>query len=279
MTLHVVTITPNHIISVSDRLISRLSDSGTEFVEIDNDMDKQFILVTDEARMTISYAGFAGTSKSPKSTIKWLIDVIQNTSMRGIHNTKQHLGIIGDAVNKYISQFRGQGYPDEVLRLAIFASGWLNTKEYGELTYNYVIDNCLDPHHVWATKARPQFIHRHKLYVNEKFKEGFLTIFLGDDRLGQQQRSLLRVLEKYSEEDNPKMIFNSSVDLIRSAASASKGNIGYNCIGIRNSKGDNGLESYDSRTDSKPGGMPDFIKSTTALSMSLTDFKIIIPNS
>jgi hypothetical protein len=56
MTLHVVTITPEHVLSVSDRLIS--TSGGIK--ELDDDRFKHVTLQTDDARAVISFAGFAG---------------------------------------------------------------------------------------------------------------------------------------------------------------------------------------------------------------------------
>jgi hypothetical protein len=74
MTLHITTITRKHIISVSDRLIA--TSSG--FCELDADLYKHLILITDDAVMTIGFAGFAGLSSSPNQTMDWFTEVIRS---------------------------------------------------------------------------------------------------------------------------------------------------------------------------------------------------------
>ena len=72
MTLHIVTITPNHVICVSDRLI--FTPAG--YREVDNDRYKHFLLLTDDARVIITFAGFAGIlgpdEQLRETTIDWL---------------------------------------------------------------------------------------------------------------------------------------------------------------------------------------------------------------
>lgn len=277
MTLHVITITPNHIITVCDKLVSSPSYSGRDYIEVDNDTDKQFSFITDDARMTIAFAGFAGPRNKPKLTMEWLLSVIHNSSRSGIHTIEQHLNNICIAANGFISQFRQQGYPDEALRLTILATGWIATLEngkYRECQLHHVIENCLDGNHFWASKARPKFVQRFKFYNQAKFENGYYRIFLGNDHLGINQKAQLRVLTKFSKENNPKMIFRCSVDVIRSAANASRGTIGYNCIGIRNTKDDGGLECYGSRFDGEIGNPSGVILSTSAISMSVTDVRV-----
>ena len=141
MTLHIITITPKHIINVSDRLISTASGSKRE---LDNDLYKHLILITNDAVMTISFAGFAGLDYSPNQTMDWLTEVINKTSSNGFHSIEKHLSNIAIAANKYIVQFKTQRIQAEALRLAVYAVGWVGTKEYGEVQYSCVIDNCID---------------------------------------------------------------------------------------------------------------------------------------
>ena len=224
--------------------------------------------------MTICFAGLAGLDKSPNQTIDWLTEVIQSTSRSGCHQIEKHLSNIALAANDYITGYIKKRVQSDALRLAIFATGWIGTKEYGEVQYNYIIDNCIDKHWSWAAKARPTFISRFKHWGNAKFTDGYHVAFLGNDRLALKQRALLKILGKYAKEENPKKIFECSVDIIRAAAKESNGSIGNNCSGIRSSKGDLGIEVFDERVDVNFGVMPNMIKSTSNISMSLTNTKI-----
>jgi hypothetical protein len=258
MTLHITTITPNHIISVSDRLNSTSSIAGSKYREIDNDLYKHVVLLNKSARMTICYAGHAGLTTAPRQTLDWLTRAVSdgNTRHLPIDELLAHVTI---AANDYIAQFVKQGIPVDALRLVIFATGWVGTKEYGDVQYNGVIDNCIDKYWTWAPKARPKFTMRYKHFGNFKFKDGFTIAYLGNDRLGLKQRALIRVLEKYAKEENPRKIFESSVNIIRAAAAVSDGTIGYNCSGTRNSRDDPGMEVFDSRNNVKHGVMPNTI--------------------
>lgn len=270
MTLHITTITPNHIITVSDRLIA----PSPGYCELDDDLYKHLILITDDASMTISFAGFAGLISSPNQTVNWLTEVVNKTSSSGCHAIEKHLANIECAANDYISQFKGPGVHAGALRLAIYACGWVGTKEYGEIQYGCVIDNCIDKWWTWTSKARPKFTMRAKHYGDAKFEDGYYIAFLGNDRLGLKQRPQLKVLESYAREENSDKIFECSVDVIRAAATVSNGSIGYNCSGIRNSKGDPGIQSYDSRdTTEYDMIMPNIIKSTSKISVSVTNMK------
>lgn len=270
MTLHITTITPKHIISVSDRLIA----TSAGFRELDADLYKHIILITDDSIMTICFAGFAGLVSSPNQTMDWITEVINNTSRDGFHTIEKHLSNIAITANDYIAQFKKQRVQADALRLAIYACGWVGTKEYGEIQYGCVIDNCLDKWWTWAPSARSKFTMRIKHYGDTKFEDGCYIAFLGNDRLGLKQRPQLKVLESYAREEIPRKIFEASVNVIRTAASMSNGSIGYNCSGVRNSKGDPAIESFDDRdTTVYDVVMPNIIKSTSKISMSVTNMK------
>lgn len=274
MTLHITTITPYHIITVSDRLIATASESKIGYRDLDNDLYKHLILITDDARMTISFAGFAGLKSSPNQTIEWLTEVISNTSRDGFHTIEKHLSNIAIAANDYIVQYKKKRVPAAALRLAIYACGWVGTKEYGEVQYCCVIDNYIDKWWTWTPKARSKFTMRVKHYGNAKFEDGSYIAFLGNDRLGLKQRALLKVLESYARKEDPQKIFESSVSVIRAAASMSNGSIGYNCSGIRNSKGDQGIQAFDSRETAEYDTiMPNTIISTSNISGYVANMK------
>ena len=76
MTLHVITRTPNHILTVSDRMIST-PDSY-------NDRFKHVTLQTDDAQAVISFAGFAGLildGNPQETTVDWLTGVLEDTCL------------------------------------------------------------------------------------------------------------------------------------------------------------------------------------------------------
>jgi len=52
MTIHINTITPNHVITVSDRLLS----TPTGHIELGDDRYKHLILICDDARVVTSVA-------------------------------------------------------------------------------------------------------------------------------------------------------------------------------------------------------------------------------
>jgi hypothetical protein len=197
-----------------------------------------------------------------------------NTSHGGFHTFEKHLSNIAIVANDYIAQFKKQGVQADALRLAIFACGWVGTKEYGEVQYSCVIDNCLDKWWTWTSKARSKFTMRVKHFGGAKFEDGCYIAFLGNDRFGLRQRVQLRILESYAREENPKKIFESSVNVIRAAALISNGSIGYNCSGVRNSKGDPAIESFDDRdTTEYDIVMPNVIKSTSKISGFVANIK------
>jgi len=250
MTLHITTITPNHIVTVSDRLISTSSVNGSKYQEIDNDLYKHIVLINKNARMTICYAGHAGLTTSPRQTLDWLTKAVSDANSRHLPIDKL-LAEVAVSANHYLVQFVKLGIPADTLRLAIVASGWVGTKQFGDIQYIGVVDNCIDKYWTWAPKARPQFTFRYRHFGNYKFKDGSSITFLSNSRLGLKQRPLLRVLEKNAKEQNPRKIFDCSVEIIRAAAAMSDGTIGYNCSGIRNSRDDPGIEDFDSRINKK----------------------------
>ena len=269
MTLHITTITPNHVVSVSDRLIA----TSAGYRELDNDRYKHLLLVTDDAKVVISFAGFAGILGSDnnlkETTIDWLTQEIQHTSGEGHHRINEHLTDIRDHAQDYINSLSSNRIPPTDLRLAILASGWVGPEQF-----NCVIDNCLEKAWTWSSEARTSFKTRIRNYGKAKFEDGSYTAFLGNERLGMKQRALRKLLTLNALEEEPKKIFDTSVKIIRAAATQSKGSIGVNCSGIRISRDDPGIEAYDDRnTELYDVVMPNCIVSKSRMSFATTHLK------
>ena len=273
MTLHITTITPNHVISVSDRLVA----TSGGYIELDNDRYKHLILKTDDARVIVTFAGFAGIPASDgtlgKTTIDRLTRIIQNTSSKGYHLIGEHIKDIFNSVSRRINKLKKLkkcGISAKDLRLAIVISGWI-----GQEQFNYVIDNCLEKAWTWSGKARDSFKARYRNYGKAKFKDGSYIVFLGNERLGLKQRALRRCLELYARNEEPEKIFGASVKIIRAASSQSKGTIGMNCSGVRISRNDPGIQIFNDRSDKLYYDvvMPNIITSTSKISCSVTDMK------
>lgn len=269
MTLHILTITPNHVICVSDRLIS----TSTGYTELDNDKYKHLLLTTNDARVSISFAGFAGilgkNSELNETTIDWLTQVIQNTSKAGYHDINKHLIDIRDCIQNHIDRLAKLRIPSKDLRLALLISGWIGSEQFG-----CVIDNCLEKAWTWSSEARTSFKVRVRNYSNAKFEDGSYISFLGNERLAMRQRALIKVLELHARNEEPKNIFNASVNIIRAVAELSDGTVGINCSGIRMSRNDPGIEIYDDRdTQIFDFVMPNCIQSTSRISVSVTNMK------
>ena len=134
MTLHIATITPKHIVCVSDRLLSPKH-------ELANDRYKHLVLMADDGSAIISFAGFAGTINSEddleNSTIDWLTQICSETSSNGKHSIDEHLNDIEKNANGFISKFQ----KNLDLRLAIFVVGQCKGKQFIR-----VIDNYLNEH-------------------------------------------------------------------------------------------------------------------------------------
>lgn len=223
MTLHIVTITPNHVISVSDRMIS----TSRGHVEVDDDRFKHVTLQTEDARVVISFAGFAGIlgrdGKLTETMVDWLTGVLRDTMEAGYHGIDRHLTDIRDQANRYIGNLKTR-YPRLDLRLAILVSGWI-----GPDAFNCVIDNCLEGRWTWAKNARDSFKVRVRNYRGAKFEDGSYIAFLGDERLGLKQRSLLTLLHLRARQEDINGIFDASVQIIRAASAISNGTIGEKC--------------------------------------------------
>jgi hypothetical protein len=270
MTLHINTITPNHIISVSDRLLS----TPTGYIEDSTDRYKHFILITDDARVIVTFSGFAGIIESGRleeSTIDWLTTVIMNTAHDGRHRLwEDHIKDIKNDVEKRIKKLHTQdGIPLSELRLAIFIAG-----DYKSDRYGFIIENSIEEHWTWAKVPRPSFRMACKNYSMEKFEDGCYIAFLGHERLAMKQRVLRRSLERYARSEDVKKIFQTSVEIIRAVSKISGGTVGWNCSGVRITRNEPGIECFDDRKAEKYNMvMPNCIRSTSKVSFSVTNIK------
>ena len=264
MTLHINTITPNHIISVSDRLLS----TSTGYIEDSNDRYKHFILITDDARVIVTFSGFAGIvgkkGALEESTIDWLTNVIMNTAGDGRHRLwEDHIKDIRNDAEKRVEKLNLQcKISMSKLQLAIFIGG-----DYKGDLFGFIIDNSIEKHWTWAKVARTSFRTAYKNYSKEKFEDGYYIAFLGNERLAMKQRVLLRSLERHARNEDIRNIFQTSVEVIRAVSKISGGSVGWNCSGIRITRNDPGIEAFDDRDTKKYDMvMPNCIRSTSKFS-------------
>lgn len=267
MTLHVVTITPNQIVSVSDRLLSTTltsKNNTVSYLKLDDDRYKHFVLQTDDGRCIISFTGFAGIivnrNKIYEATIDWLTNIVMESQQLGYHIMDEHLNAIRTKVNQHTDKLKKQ-YPQSDFRLAILVSGWVNTQ-----AFSCLIDNCIESKWTWSEKARDSFTTSIRNYSNAKFEDGSYITFLGDMRLAMQQRSLRKQLTLKAKEENTKEMIDTSVQLIRATSLKSNGTIGNKCTGIYMSRNEPGFGVVDHRDDPKFWTVfPNFIISTSRI--------------
>jgi len=195
MTLHVTTITQNHIITVSDRLIS----TSKGFKELDKDRFKHLILTTPGAKVVVTFAGFAGIADSSKNIKESTLDKITNilgvTSSEGKHQILAHLSDLKMNIESYIRGLKTFRISNRSLKLVIAIWGFLDTVEHGSLQYCCFIDNCLDESFKWLPEARDNFYMRHKFFLREEIKRDCIIHFLGNELLASRQRSFIRLLK------------------------------------------------------------------------------------
>lgn len=270
MTLHINTITPNHIISVSDRLLS----TSTGYIEDSNDRYKHLILITDDARVIVTFSGFAGiigkNGALEESTIDWLTKVIMNTAHDGHHKLwEDHIKDIKNDAEKRIEKLRARKISLSKLQLAIFIAG-----DYKGDLFGFIIDNSIEKYWTCAKVARISFRTAYKNYSMEKFEDGCYIAFLGHERLAMKQRVLRRSLERYARSEDVKKIFQTSVEIIRAVSKISGGTVGWNCSGVRITRNEPGIECFDDRkTEKYDMVMPNCIRSTSKVSFSVTNIK------
>lgn len=272
MTLHIRTITPNHVIYASDRLIN--TDTG--YIELGDDRYKHLILVCDDARVVTSFAGIAGILQPTKSgqselkneTIDWLKKVFQETSKRE-HGIEAHLNDLRSQIQGHIDSLKNKfRLPSSKVKLAVQISGWI-----GEVQFDCVIDNYLDKY-CCAGSTRPTFTTRHRTYEMEKFEDGSLLFFIGKAFLGDKFNSFCDQLTEVARSENPKEIFETCVTIIREAAKNNKDCVGHNCSGARISRNDPGIEVFNDRDETVwDTVMPNTILSTSRISASTMNMR------
>ena len=250
MTLHILVITPNHVVSVSDRLVT-VSDGSVD------EMYKHFTLVTDDARVIFSIVGFAGI-KGQETTIDWLLHEILTTCRNGYHGIEQHLQDVRKHAQGYINRFRARGIPWENLQLGIMASGWVRSEQF-----NVVIDNGLERWWTWASKARPSFKTRIRNYVEYGLPAGCAIGYFGHERNALKQRRLRQLMTFYARKEEIKKVVRIAVEIIRSVAKQG-GRVGVDCDAIRISRGDPGIQIFTYRGNKiYDDDFPDFVVSTS----------------
>lgn len=265
--MHILTITPNHVITVSDRLL--YTPSG--FIELGDDRYKHLIPICDNARVVTSFAGIAGIvlpsvkgeSIVKHETIAWITEVFQETS-KNAHGIDDHLNDLRDKVQQHIDNLKSKySLQSDTVKLAIQISGWV-----GNSQFNCIIDNYLDTYYR-SSSTRPQFKTRHKIYANEISNDRTNIFVIGREYLKEKNVDLCIDLEEISKQENPKEIFRSSVKIIRAAAIDNDGRVGMNCSGVRISRNDPGIEAFDDRNQSVwDVVMPNIIFSTSKISVA-----------
>lgn len=238
MTLHIATITPKHIVCVSDRLLSPKH-------ELANDRYKHLVLMADDGSAIISFAGFAGTINSEddleNSTIDWLTQICSETSSNGKHSIDEHLNDIEKNANGFISKFQ----KNLDLRLAIFVVGQCKGKQFIR-----VIDNYLNEHLQETKNIKQEFTSYSANYSKYILRKGFATFYLGSGKgPALKQKALVKKLGFYARNNEPRKIFDTSVQIINEVAPISGGTVGTNCSGVRMSLNDPGIEAYNHRKD------------------------------
>jgi len=259
MTLHVITITPEHILSVSDRLLS----TSDGLIELDNDRFKHVTLQTDDARAVISFAGFAGMlgrdGKVNQTTADWLTTVLIDTLEAGHHGINEHVTDVKDRTIQYLSQLRVK-FPLIDRRMAIIISGWA-----GFNAFNCVIDNCIEPDLKWSTQARVSVKVRKREYAGDKFPDGCHILFPINAWIANKYIDLHRLLESRAIQEDVEGMFDASVQIIRasSADPESCGTIGTKCSGICIPRNTPGFVSLHERDDPRTWTiMPNHVIST-----------------
>jgi len=267
MTLHIQTITPNHLVYVSDRLIN----TPAGYLELADDRNKHLILLCDDAQVVASFAGIAGIPKGSDlkdSTIDWLTDVFQTTSQKA-HGIDDHLYHLGRQVQPHIDGLKRQYKLDSnMLRLAIQISGWIGDIQFSCVIDNYLYQSCR------AGPFRSTFIRRCRTYQKDEFGDGSCIFIIGREYLGDKFNEHVDKLSNVARHDDPKKIFQTSVSIIRAAAANSSGQVGYNCSGVRISRNDPHTEVYDDRDESVFNSvMPNIVVSTSRVSMSTRNMR------
>ena len=240
-----------------------------------DDRYKHLVLICDDARVVISFAGIAGiiypSKKGPSilkhETIDWLTEVLRQTSKKS-HRIDDHLNDLRDQIQPHIAKLKKQcNLSSDALKFAIQISGWV-----GKSQFDCVIDNYLDSH-VRAGPTRQYFETRYKIFEDKMFEDGSKILIIGEEYLKKENDYLCQeLLFEASLRGDPKEIFATSVKIIRTAAADSNGCVGLNCSGIKISRNDPGIECFDKRDEPIwDVVMPNTIYSTSRISCSTTN--------
>lgn len=270
MTLHIRTITPDHIIYASDRLLYTPPEF---YVELQDDQYKHLLFVCDNAKAVIGFTGFAGTSGNSgmlkESTTGWIKDVLLATSKKS-HDLNIHLSDLAKLMQRRVDYLRSKYRFDmEDLKVAVQVSGWCQEGPFDCIVENYQNQHC------HSEKTRDKFTVRIKKYFDPSdFSDGPQIMIQGERALADRQAELFEELEGVASTGEPKLIFDTSVKLIRAVAGESNGTVGFNCSGARLSRDDPFMECYDDRDDTVwDVVMPDVVKSTSKFSGYVGGFR------
>ena len=277
MTLHVVTITPNHVVCVADRLVSMFdaNSSDNRYVELDNDHYKHLSLITDDASAIVSYAGIAGQivfkDLIGSKTIDWLSKILQKPSTQNKFLINDHLHNIKNEMDFYVGELKTKGIPPEFLKLAIIVVGWVCGNPFMVLFHNCF---SMSKHWPWPWESKAS----EKIQVcmqdfSKKLpwqnKRGSFVCFLGHERTAMKERYLRRALANAAKSNNKRKIYDASVEIIKKVAKSSEGRgmIGENCSGIALGKTGRS-EIFNTRENVVyPSVMPSSVISTSHISM------------
>jgi len=258
MTLHIATITKNHIVCVSDRLIS--SSSG-HVIELANDRYKHLVLITDDGSAVISFAGIAGTINSEgeleNSTLNWLTQALNEASGQNKYTIIEHLNKLKDSAPEFLKNFK----TEHDQRLSIFAVGQRKSKQFISVIHNY-LDKRLDD----SGNIKQDFEMFFENVDKSTSRKGYTTIYLGSGkRSAEKQEDLIKQLKICAKKNVPKNIFDTSVQVIKRVAPMSRGSVGTNCSGVRISIHDPGIEAYDHRENvTRDSVMPNVVVSQSS---------------
>ena len=272
MTLHVTTITPTHVITVCDRLLY----TPGRYIELPDDRYKHFVLICDDAKVAVSFAGLAGivnadsggSDQIVNGTLDWLTDLATETS-RSFHDIDSHLNRFRDCAQPHIEELRDRyGLTLNDMQLAIQICGWKFHTQF-----NCVIHNCLNRNGD-AVDTKESFTAWIKTYDDEPFDGGSYVSFLGQRAVAVSDTATCDSLNETAALGNPKAIFDSSVALVRAAADKSPATIGTNCSGLRLTRDDPSIQVFDDRPCTIwDTVMPNIVKSTSGISATVKNMR------
>jgi hypothetical protein len=270
MTLHVTTITPSQVISVCDRLLY----TPARYIELGDDRYKHFVLICDDAKAAVSFAGFAGIVSRTldgrdlliDDTLDWLTDIAVEGS-KSFHDIDSHINQFRDSAQLHLDDLqRKYQLSAKDRQLAIQVCGWKHHTQFNCVIHNYMDRHC-NP-----VPTRRSFTTHIRTYENERFDEGSSIFLLGQRAIALQDKDACARLNDAAATNDPKAVFDSSVALIRAAALKSPSSVGTKCSGLRLTRGDPGIQVFDDR----PGAawdtvMPNVVNSTSTISVAVRD--------